>query len=227
MLQDPRFRVALLGAWADRCAWCRGSVAVSDLQIDHIVPEYLTGEPLREALSFLGLAAEYDLQAVYNLAPACRRCNRLKSGTLPPDAPIIVFFLARARALAPKVEWAFTRLKTAKKVAEALAVINGLGSELLTQDQVDRIIEVSEAAEPEIVAATGRTVTLHPAVLKLANPGAWAVVRDLGHDTVLVKNGGQVGYTSSNVTHACGYCLSHGPWNGARCLTCGHLDDGS
>lgn len=227
MLQDPRFRVALLGAWADRCAWCRGSVAVSDLQIDHVVPEHLTGDRLTEALNSLGLDPDYDLQGVYNLAPGCRRCNRMKSGTVPPDAPIIVFFLAQARALAPKVEAAFARLKSAKRVAEALAVINGLGEELLTQDQVDRIVAVSEAAEPEIVAATGRTVTLHPAVLRLANPGAWEIVRDLGHDTVVVKNGGQVGYTSSNLTHVCGYCGSHGPWNGARCLTCGHLDDGS
>jgi hypothetical protein len=41
-----------------------------------------------------------------------------------------------------------------------------------------------------------------------------------------VTDGARVGYTGANNIMRCGHCGSHGPWNGARCLTCGMLDDG-
>lgn len=110
---------------------------------------------------------------------------------------------------------------------EAVALLESVAGLVLTEEQLSEIGAASHAAQPEIVEAVGHPVTLHPALFRLLDPGAWSVVKELSAETVVVRNGGQVGYTSTSYDFVCGRCGSHGPWSGARCLTCGALDDGA
>lgn len=227
MTTDGAFRIALLAAWNDRCAWCRAPMALTEMQVDHVVPKTLVGPKLAAALDDLGQASDYNLEASYNLVPACRRCNRFKGDKVPPNAPIIVFFLRQVRAMAAKVDSAAVRLKQMKKVDQALALLESFAGIVLSEEQLNQLADASEEAQPEIIESTGTRVTLHPALAMLLDPTAWSVVKEVSPDTVVVRNGGQVGYTSPKLNFVCGRCGSHGPWSGARCLTCGALDDGA
>ena len=228
MSNDGPFRVALLGAWGDRCAWCRTPIALTEMQVDHVVPQSLSGGKLRDALQALGQSADYDLTCTYNLVPACRRCNRFKGDRVPPvDAPVIVFFLQTCRERAPRIDESAQKLKTKKKVSEAIALLESVSGLVLTDEQLREIEAASAAAQAEIVETVGHPVTLHPALFRLLDPAAWNVVKELSAETVVVRSGGQVGYTSTSYDFVCGRCGSHGPWSGARCLTCGALDDGA
>jgi hypothetical protein len=226
MIHDGHFRIALLGAWLDKCAWCRRSITVSELEVDHILPESLTGDALVEALRLHGQPESYDLQEAYNLVPACGRCNRFKGNEVPPaDAPIIAIFLRTARKRAPQITASTEKLKRKRSVDRALAVLNAhLGMDL-TESELARLTAASRAAQPDIVDATGTEVALHPALALIANSGTWEPVSDARNGLLIVKRGTQVGYSSANPTHACCNCGSHGPWTGYRCLTCGFLDD--
>jgi hypothetical protein len=60
--------------------------------------------------------------------------------------------------------------------------------------------------------------------------GKWSVVSTNGN-IAIVTDGSQTGAMpiDTNRVHPsfqCGHCGSWGPWNGARCMTCGMLDDG-
>lgn len=105
MTTDGLFRIALLGAWGDKCAWCRTAIALTEMQVDHVVPQSLRGTDLADALQALDQPADYNLGRTYNLVPSCRRCNRFKGDRVPPaTAPVIVFFLETCRQRADQID---------------------------------------------------------------------------------------------------------------------------
>lgn len=56
------------------CAYCGKTIAIKEMQVDHVVPKWL----LSERKATLGLYEE--IHADSNLMPACRRCNHYKRG---------------------------------------------------------------------------------------------------------------------------------------------------
>jgi hypothetical protein len=227
MANDGALRAALLAAWEDRCAWCRRWIAVTETEVDHLVPQGVTGESLAGILTLHGLPHDYDVQATRNLVPSCRRCNRLKGAKPAPDAPIVALVIQKAASVAPRVDEHAAKLLTDRSVGRALALINAKFPHVgLTRETLDEMNEAASAAEAAIQTVTGVEVTLHPALGGLFNAGAWQIVGHYGTGVVTVTDGARVGYTGANNIMRCGHCGSHGPWNGARCLTCGMLDDG-
>jgi 5-methylcytosine-specific restriction endonuclease McrA len=103
-------RNALWVIYDHRCFYCRENVPYDLLEIDHIVPEGLSGTPaFSEQLASYGLNADWDLTAAHNLAPACPSCNARKAARLP-DPKQMALFLTHARDNVSKVEAARVRL---------------------------------------------------------------------------------------------------------------------
>ena len=226
MIQDGRFRIALLAAWADRCAWCRAHLTVSDMQVDHLLPKTLAGELRIEVLKMHGLPLSYDLEGAHNLVPACRRCNRFKGDSIPPDTPIISLFLQKTARLAKGIGEAVVKLATKSSVDKALAQLNSVLGLDLSEADLLKLAEVSREAQPAIVEATGRAVALHPALGLPIGPGGWRLDRRVGDVWVLADESGKVGYSAEASGYQCPNCGVHGPWRGAQCLTCGRFDEG-
>ncbi|MBF6207289.1 hypothetical protein IU483_24820 [Streptomyces gardneri] len=247
MIEDGHFRIALLSAWRDRCAWCRAQLALSDLAVDHVLPRSLAGVSLRQALELHRLPSTYDLEAAYNLVPACQRCNRFKSNGIPPDAPIISLFLKKTRDLASVIERRAERLKKKASIDQLLASLNELLNAEITEAALRRLgeesrvaesdlveatakseaalrtlIEEARVAQPDIIEVTGAEVTLHHALAGI--PGSWELVRQVGKAFVVTDDRGRGGYTAASPAYICWRCGSRGPWSGTRCLACGAED---
>lgn len=79
---DQRF--AFWRAYDGKCIYCRSPILeISNLRIDHVIPEDLAKlekkEQLEKLLFKLNLPNNYDIFAYYNLVSSCSRCNALKS----------------------------------------------------------------------------------------------------------------------------------------------------
>ncbi len=78
------FREALWEVHGKKCLYCKKSLRFFELEVDHVLPESLQGDPekLGLVLRDLGLGESFDLLGYENLAPACRRCNGDKGDEL-------------------------------------------------------------------------------------------------------------------------------------------------
>jgi WD40 repeat protein len=120
---DKLHRFALFKAWDERCAWCEEPMAFNQMEVEHIIPKSLVGTELANALNIHGLADDYDLDALMNLVPSCRRCNRDKGRRLAPKVPSVTLLLDEARTRARTVALLAGRLSRNSKLRDAAAVV--------------------------------------------------------------------------------------------------------
>lgn len=151
-------RFALFEAWENGCYWCKKPVDFTIIEIDHIIPKSIDGDSLRQTVHNYGLNPNYDLNAVYNLAPICRPCNGKgeKGQLLLAEAPVIL-----------------TRLRKAEKLSEAIAA--KVLKMRISSPQAENILEV---AEMKLDTEESRRLFIDhaPAIVqKLANLGAGAL----------------------------------------------------
>lgn len=100
-------RQALWEAHTQKCVYCGNPLRLRDLEIEHILPQYLCRSSehrpeLNRWLSVLGLPADYDLNSADNLLPAHAHCNRSKGPHLF-DESSIRHFRNLAAAKIPKL----------------------------------------------------------------------------------------------------------------------------
>lgn len=138
-------RHVLRQVWEMKCYWCREFKDYLSLEIDHIVPQSLSPSRLGALCKALKLPEPYDIHAVYNLAPICTACNKLKSGQDLAEVPIVLSLLNRARKLAPEVAKRTRSFDQATRLGEALL----LASEVDLTDGVTRA--TFEEGAPAIV----------------------------------------------------------------------------
>ena len=76
-------RHALWQKHSKRCAYCTESITLSEVEIDHVLPESLRNDPSLPAhLERYGLPADFSLSSLGNLLPAHSHCNRKKSSRI-------------------------------------------------------------------------------------------------------------------------------------------------
>ncbi len=113
-------RHVLRQVWDLRCYWCHNFKGYLDLEIDHILPQD-SGEPERERLKrAFKLPADYDIHALYNLAPICSDCNKLKRGQDLTEIPAVTSKLRLAQGFANTVAKRVLSFSRASKLGEAL-----------------------------------------------------------------------------------------------------------
>lgn len=221
------------------CYLCRKPVDLQTMEVDHVLPEFLLNDAtrLKEVLQEYGLPADFDLNSYSNWMPSCGPCNRTKSGEPFRAAPIILIHLDRARAKADEAATLATEVQTDRKIARALnAVERAIDSDHVAGERFVPLIVKYFEKNPEDRDALLRSppqsddyigfmvsppeFRITPSYKVLFHAGSYKIVQ--------TPRG--IGYvpTASNPHSSfyCGHCGSLGPWNGARCVSCGMLDDG-
>jgi hypothetical protein len=64
------------------CAYCGEEILIKDMQVDHIIPKRNFSLQVKNKFNvpdFLKHLAEFDVNHIDNLLPACRSCNNYKS----------------------------------------------------------------------------------------------------------------------------------------------------
>lgn len=131
--------------WDQQCYWCRNFKGYVDLEIDHILAR-TSGETARLSLKrMLNLVEDFDVHALYNLAPICQACNSVKGSDDFTKTGLVLSVLKKARRLAPVV---------ARQVA-AFGKPSKLAGALLEATEVDLsdldLREIFEQGAPAIV----------------------------------------------------------------------------
>lgn len=145
-------RFALWHAHAGRCPYCGLPVRLLDMQVDHILPEWLVCDPQQfsRVKREYGLDDSFDLRDYCNWLPTHPGCNRRK-GVVLPDRNVSLFFISLARgklAQARAEEERYLRSRTADQLVGKLLTAVERG--VLTKQEVFAAL----ASLPEPVRTT-------------------------------------------------------------------------
>lgn len=234
-------RWAVFSVYGQHCYLCRCPIDFRSMEVDHILPEKLLDQrsELQEILKSFGLPSSFDLNNFGNWLPACRPCNQKKSSTRFEPIPLIQLELQRAKKLAAKAKTVAEDGVTNKKLSNAFATIErATDSEHLKPAEVAPLLASYLKTNPELKKLVNEELLTTKLVFDLGSSETIAELRISAANTAVIASTGiqivhgrfGLGYIppSSNpdASFYCGHCGSLGPWNGARCMSCGYLDDG-
>lgn len=238
---DDHERYAVYTIHGDKCYLCTEPIDLNTMQVDHVLPEQLLNdrEKLAACLTQFGLNANFDLNGFENWLPSCGPCNGRKTATVFKPAPIVLINLQRAIKYSEKTRSKSEEVVTNRKLSSALNTLMR-AKELpeISDLQIDKILLIAEQYREDKLEAT-RHKMMNPiegddeiftksATEFLATPLHRIIYKNGAMQMVQAPYG--VGYQPTAVNpHSsfyCGHCSSLGPWQGAKCMTCGHLDDG-
>lgn len=220
-------RYAVFTVHAERCWLCGEPVGLLEMEVDHVVPEALAGTPeLAEALELLGLPGDFDLNQFGNWMPAHRRCNRFKSDAVFQPSPLIQMVLQKAIGKAARAQELHDAYVTNRRISMAI-------NALLAAHEIGGIDERHRRKMAPLVEAIARDHEGAREVERRGEPlflaGWLEVVAETDRMLTLRGPGGLVGVRPKaerlDPSWDCPNCGVTG-WNGARCITCGMLDDG-
>lgn len=92
------------------------------MQVDHIIPERLEGDPsqLSSVLGAFGLSEGFSLNSYSNWLPSCEPCNRKKSGAVFKATPLVQLQLESARSKSAEVEKLVAKALSRRDITKAL-----------------------------------------------------------------------------------------------------------
>ena len=197
------------------------------MEVDHIVPETLIGKAdLADVLESLGLPQDFDLNTFANWMPAHRACNRVKSSTVFKSTPIIQLSLQQAAKRQTKTEEIHDSYVTNRKVSLAMNLLTAAYEQGELGDKQKTALAKIAAGLSEYHDTNrapedrGKPIMLAP----------WLTVLSEGREYMVLQSArGMVGVRPSGENiHPSWDCPNCGVtgWNGARCISCGMLDDG-
>lgn len=108
--------------WESRCYWCRNYKDYSALEIDHILPQDSDDAERARLKQTFGLPDDYDVHAVYNLAPICGDCNKDKGSEDLTHLPVVFSRLKKARQNAKTVSSRVSSFKKSSELGGALLI---------------------------------------------------------------------------------------------------------
>lgn len=119
-------RLALYEAYGGKCRSCGIPLEFAQVEIDHLVPRTTAPEDIGRFVHGDRVKG-YDLDAVYNLAPSCKRCNGKKSDR----------DLSRYLALATALEEAWAKREIVIRKAKSFQGPNAIAKFLTTMAAMD------------------------------------------------------------------------------------------
>jgi hypothetical protein len=196
------------------------------MQVDHLIPKYLSGDELVAALGLHGLPLTFDIHAEENLVPSCGACNAKKGKRLPPIVPIISLLLDAAAHQADNV-----RARVAGTVNRAR--VEKLFGQLLAADPGEpEVLEAMRAGVAELgellkfVVPKTEGLTLTPLVgIQVGPDDVWSIKRftgfgDCPNNSCYTGDVDWRTYPSSGMTLEAGACNTCGTV-AVRCPDCG------
>lgn len=216
------------------------------MEVDHILPERLISsvDDFEYFRTQYALEDTFKINSFENWLPSCHDCNIRKSGTALAATPIIAFHLDRARKKASEAQKLAQQTVSNRKIENALAlIIIAVDANDLPADKLAPVIGAYLKAHPDTVRAMldeqdRRAGRLYRSTLGLQSmPQTYLELRLTPFAKVLYTSSGVkivstplgVGFQPTNpspdASFYCGHCGSLGPWDGARCLSCGYLSE--
>lgn len=143
-------RFAIFTLHGERCYLCSRPLSLFEMEVDHVLPERLGGEPerLSEALRTYSLPTTFELNSYENWLPSCRRCNAVKSDTEFMPSPIVQVQLQQAISKAPRCRALEVQSVTRREVSKALALLARAANTGKSTFPPNAAIVVIRAAEP-------------------------------------------------------------------------------
>ncbi|MGX5830092.1 hypothetical protein [Mesorhizobium sp. 43Arga] len=124
------------------------------MEIDHIIPESLLGNPDRLAyiLNWYGLPKDFDINSYANWLPASRNCNRKKSNSVFDPGGAILSYLEQARKNSAKCEALERKClddeEAAKILNEVERAFDLRAADLLVQSEFNRVASMDANFSP-------------------------------------------------------------------------------
>jgi hypothetical protein len=112
-------RWAIWTGYGMKCFKCHKPVEFDHCQIARVVPESVSKIVLSSLVRDYGLAADFSVDDLANLAPVCRACNKGKANTVFRSSAIMQSWFEQIRVKVPQVE-AKIRLIDGDHTAESL-----------------------------------------------------------------------------------------------------------
>lgn len=218
-------RFAVWKTHGERCFWCAEPLSLQETTVDHVLPESLLGKPqeLERIKTLFGLDETFSINGFSNWIPTHQHCNNQKRDTVFKAGEVMLAILERVGRKAKAAQEAKDRIESNKRVGEALARVQVLYDEAkISKEDLMAIFSANDAEEEKLAAE------LEKYIKRVSD--RWKIVSVSVNEMATVSDGRMGGITpvGKDVHHSweCPYCGSYGPWNGARCMNCGHMSDG-
>ncbi|MCW7475563.1 hypothetical protein CH369_18195 [Leptospira levettii] len=218
-------RFAVWKHHGEKCYLCEEPIRLIDSTCDHVLPEHLIEKPseLKKILKLLNLKPDFKINDYNNWMPSHLKCNQ-KKGKAPfrvtPLIQTIIDRLIRDTEVIRAIEHRFT--KNSEKDKLLTQIMDGIASQTITQKDLENLFPGGRPTSDLDYTTIYDEVCLH------LDPGRWKIVGRNG-DIATVTDGLRGGITPVNqnphMSWQCPTCWNYGPWNGARCMSCGMLSD--
>lgn len=220
-------RFAVWKHHGQQCYWCEEPLRLQDTTVDHVVPEHLEGKPeeLAKVTARLGLPDSFTINGYCNWLPAHDKCNKNKGGRNLRPAPMVVAILEKLERDADKVAKIETGIKNNSRKDKALAsVMVAMEEGVISKAEILAALSDPELPQDEDVQLLRKEISLR------VDPERWHIAHlDEERGLAMVSDGRYAGSTpigpDPHISWECPHCGSYGPWNGARCMACGHFSD--
>ena len=235
-------RYAVFSAHGPKCYLRKCVVDMQSMHVDHIIPEHLLNTPgkLKGILKDFGLSPGFDLNSYENWLPSCGPCNLAKRGVIFEPVPIIKLWLQKAAEKAEIARKIEQKVISNAALTKSISIICRANEQtVLTLEHVEPFISSLREHNPELLKGVYEYVGYqHKDVLgfgqrrfkpaeipltpyhKVVMEDEWKLLVSTPHGVGYVPKGEHL-----DASFYCGHCGSRGPWSGARCLTCGYLND--
>ena len=216
-------RYAIFTVHRERCWLCDEPLFLSEMEVDHIIPESIEPPALKSAVLEFGLPAAFSVNSFENWMPAHRKCNQLKRGSVFRPSPLIQNRLEVAAQRATRARDLLSAYITKGNIDKALQqLLVAKENDQLTEDHREGLIslvgqfhEGNRANEargtPFLLAPWLTNVGEDDRFLFLRGPGGMVGARPKGDNLHISWDCPNCGITA---------------WNGVRCVACGMMDDG-
>ncbi len=243
-------RHAIWTVHRERCWLCNEPVSLSEVCIDHIIPESLEGtDRLAPILKEYGLRADFNLNQPGNWLPAHARCNAEKKAQVYKPSILMQGRIERALEKAADVERVRDNFGSARGIGRSLVQLYAAWEKGTLKDdhisQLKEFVSTVTAEMPEdgrVVPTSDDPAILYAEIVKrqdevrgdsergrpvLLGPGLEVVGED--HSFLYLRGRtGITGYRPKgakiDISFDCPFCGPTG-WNGTRCIQCGQMID--
>lgn len=220
-------RYAVFTVHNEKCWLCGEPIGLLETEVDHVIPETLIGDAaLTTVLAELGLPANFDINSFANWMPAHQRCNREKSDAVFRPSPLIQLKLQSAADRADRSKALHDEYLSDRKISRAINILLAAqetgGFAARHNKMMERLVATVEQQHEANREQDdrGKPLFLAPWLEVVHEDERWLALRGPA---------GLVGMRpKAERLHPSWDCPSCGVtgWNGARCITCGMLDDG-
>lgn len=124
------------------------------MQIDHIIPEFLSRDPesFARVLGIMGLPDDFDLNSYENLLPTCAACNNQKGARSFEPSPILLVQLQRAKEGAGACRMHATESVKNRDIAKALTHLErAVDNDELSVETLKPLLMAFARKRPEIM----------------------------------------------------------------------------